>query len=146
MSTQSEVKDYFMEGITDPAVIAKKMRTTVTIVKRALTNLRKSGDLAGAVLNDLPNPPAAATKETGRRVVVGPQGRSKSMQEIARELAKDEDYKDQINRLGTDTSLESVDPFIKMGVTMQFMKFAGGRLAAHQIIEEVYNALALFTK
>lgn len=37
-----------------------------------------------------------------------------------------------------------VHPMILMGVTIQYVKLCGGRIAAHQVIEDVYSALRGF--
>lgn len=42
---------------------------------------------------------------------------------------------------GAQASANDAHPMVLLGVTIQFMKLAGGRLAAHQLIEDVYSAL-----
>lgn len=37
-----------------------------------------------------------------------------------------------------------VHPMILMGVTIQYVKMCGGRMIAHQVIEDVYSALKMF--
>lgn len=36
---------------------------------------------------------------------------------------------------------KDVHPMVLLGITIQFVKFVGGRLTAHQLIESVYEAL-----
>jgi hypothetical protein len=40
--------------------------------------------------------------------------------------------------------VRQVHPMIMFGITIQFMKTCGGRIQAHQVIEDVYAALRLF--
>lgn len=42
-------------------------------------------------------------------------------------------------------SVADIHPMVLLGVAMQFMKLCGGRFAAHQVIEDVYGGLRLFT-
>lgn len=39
-------------------------------------------------------------------------------------------------------NVRDVHPMVLLGVTIQFMKLAGGRMHAHQLIEDVYGALS----
>lgn len=38
-------------------------------------------------------------------------------------------------------SAREVQPFVLMGLTIQYIKLCGGRMTAHQVIEDVYGAL-----
>jgi len=51
----------------------------------------------------------------------------------ARKIA--EKFKDNVN----------IEPMILLGITIQYVKLCGGRINAHKIIEDVYDALRLFS-
>lgn len=42
---------------------------------------------------------------------------------------------------GDNLSVRDVHPMVLLGITIQFMKLTGGRMHAHQLIEDVYGAL-----
>lgn len=64
-------------------------------------------------------------------------GQAMSYEDLAKQLAA---------KVGPENLRPDVEPMILLGVAMQFMKLAGGRIAAHQLIEDVYNALKVVVR
>lgn len=48
---------------------------------------------------------------------------------------------EEVKKQGSSMDMKDVHPMILLGVTIQYMKMAGGRMHAHQMIEDVYGAL-----
>lgn len=68
---------------------------------------------------------------------VSQAGQAMSYEDLAKQLAA---------KIGPENLRPDVEPMILLGAAMQFMKLTGGRMAAHQLIEDVYNALKVVVR
>lgn len=64
-------------------------------------------------------------------------GPAMSYEDLAKQLA---------SKMPPGSLKKDVEPMILLGVAIQFMKLTGGRIAAHQLIEDVYHALQVVVR
>jgi len=139
---QQSILELLQKGKT-PEQVAKKLNLGERIVNAQITRLRNSGALE--------DPKAKEVQEEFVPVSHGPattrpRGQSGTDQ-IAQDLDKSGtfDVDEVVKRLQAAADkhgLENdVHPMLLLGVTIQFCKFVGGRMHAHQLIEDVYTSL-----
>jgi hypothetical protein len=142
--SQLEIIELADQGFTTVSAIAAKLGKTEGIVRAQLTRIRTAGE--GCQIVKIRDDCAPAPKKTPSAGEETPFRVPQSNQDAIREAAKtDANYKVPPNlaeqfqqRFGGKTD---VHPMVLLGVTIQFTKLAGGRLSAHQLIEDVYDAL-----
>lgn len=129
---QQEVYDLVMVGKT-PQEIAKKLGKDIGIINAQITRLRSKGVLK-------PEPRQSAN--TGKPQAVGPTSNEAVANELNKAGAAKYEIPPELKKVA-DKHGEVLDvhPMIVLGVTIQFVKLCGGRMHAHQVIEDVYGAL-----
>lgn len=134
-----------------PDTIAREMGTLVGLVNANITQIRNknipipTGRVENATPPDefkahqiLTNPrPAAHGGSENDRIVntvsdSAPAINAEKLRALADQVA---------GQTGRD-----IQPMVLLGVTIQFVKFCGGRFTAHQLIEDVYGALRAFAQ
>jgi len=81
--------------------------------------------------------------DTSRPVGTG----ASSNEQIVRELSGQALTADQLVELSKKVGgnvARDIHPMILLGITIQFVRMCGGRMIAHQVIEDVYDALKSF--
>lgn len=148
---QRQIYDLLAEGKT-PAQIATALHSTEGLIKANMTRIVNRGiDLPapGAAKSPMPathvpvdqvlTPPAGPPPATGGSQndviaqMISTAGKALSADEL-RTLA------DKV----AGSAVREVHPMILLGVTIQYVKLCGGRMVAHQVIEDVYSALRMF--
>ena len=126
-----------------------------SIIQAQITRCRSKGliiDVPGEtkISNNVFNAPPGGVRlshhESGR-----PSGSPTSNEEVLKETLAAGPAKYDVESMIQEAQEQgafgdeerNVHPMILMGVTIQFMKLAGGRLHAHQLIEDVYGAIRL---
>ncbi len=142
---QKQVYDLAQQGLT-VAAISQKLGITEGVAAAQITRIRNKGiqlpgqesrpgpQFAGyesrpaSEKRPAPSDPVQIVKEAERTGEAQyPDLGSPLMQEAAAKVGQ-----------GID-----VHPMILLGVTIQFVKLVGGRMTAHQVIEDVYEALRM---
>ncbi len=135
---QREIYNLVQQGIT-PQRIADRLGKDLGIVNAQITRLRTKGILP------LPTPTPKPATEV-RPTPTGPT----SNEAVAREIEEAGPAKYEIPdelRVTAEKHSEVLDvhPMVLLGVTIQYVKMCGGRMHAHQVIEDVYGALQTIT-
>lgn len=151
----TEAQRSIYEGLASGATverIAQKLGTTPALVNANITRIKNKGfelpkpgspklsvpvthvetkDLLGSP----PEKPVASGGSENDRIAaqLNVSGKAISADEL-RALA------DKV----AGPSAREVQPFVLMGLTIQYVKLCGGRMTAHQVIEDVYGALRAF--
>lgn len=139
---QQEIVTLVQQGVTTISAIASRLGKSDGIVRAQLTRIKSAGQghLVDSVQTE--STPQPQTHSGGRPQSTG----SSSNQEVLKEAhAAGEavyDLPDELVQAARNYTTETdVHPMVLLGVTIQFVKLVGGRLAAHQLIEQVYEAL-----
>lgn len=132
---QQEILNLVNSG-KSPEQISKKLDKDLGIVNAQITRLRTKGVLP------MPNSKKASEVFQQRPASTGPT----SNEAVAREIDKAGPAKYEIPEEAkrvAEKHGEALDihPMVLLGTTIQFVKLCGGRLHAHQVIEDVYGAL-----
>jgi hypothetical protein len=148
---QNAIVELVRNGCTTVDEIAKKMGKPTAIINAQLTRIRNAGQghLVKGVVDrgvlgpktetytsseDSYAPQSMGTQFTSNRQVVDDAARAG---QAAYEIPQDLREKFQ-KQFGSETD---VHPMVLLGVTIQFVKLVGGRIAAHHLIEQVHEAL-----
>jgi hypothetical protein len=148
---QRSIYDLTAQGL-QPAEIAGRIGSTEALVKANITRIRGKGVTMPKpgeqplqpppntvpvtnVLSQPPSKPAATGGSENDRIaaMVNQAGGAIDAKELAA-LA------DKV----AGRAVRDIHPMILMGITIQFVKLCGGRMIAHQVIEDVYGALRSF--
>lgn len=157
---QAQIVELARQGL-DLKGIAKNMRTEAHLVSANITRATNNGDwpkdLKVAGHHTAPAVAGASTSSAGdTRPEMSPAEGYRPKISTAPDLSRDQilrlqsqieqtgqvptELLDAINRGG-----ETVNPLLIMGCTIQFVRLCGGRIAAHQVIEDIYDAMRAFT-
>lgn len=148
---QRTIYDGLAVGVTVEG-IAKQLGTTVALVNANITRIKNKGFALPSpdspklsvpatnvepkdLLGPLPTKPVAAGGTENDRIAaeVSTGGKAISAEEL-RALA------DKV----AGNAAREIHPMVLMGIAIQFVKLCGGRMTAHQVIEDVYGALRSF--
>jgi hypothetical protein len=166
--SQQEIYDLLLKGKT-PEQVARETGKELGIVNAQITRIKNKGipvpgdgttntpvgsrTFAGGVKVNDGNPfegsPLSVSgkdlqPELSTRPV--PTGGSSNTQ-IANELSGQAISSDELAKLAAKVGglvVKDVHPMILLGIAIQFVKLCGGRMTAHQVIEDVYSALRAF--
>ncbi len=147
--SQRRIYGMLVAGKT-PKRISTQLDTTLGVVNAQITRMRTKGIvLPGAGYEAGPATIASAPTE----VLAPPSGRppatgSSSNEQIAEALQNQGKAidADELRRLAdrvAGDSARDIHPMILMGTAIQFMKLCGGRMSAHQVLEDVYGAMRM---
>lgn len=114
--TQREIYQYVHVEGNSPEAAADHFGKMIAIINAQITRIRNKG----------------------LKVNVGSKHSKASNTEKIIEQAKA-----QANGQEVDVDPSDTENMLLFGVTMQFMKLAGGRIKAHQMIEDVYSAVKI---
>lgn len=133
--SQQEIYDLLQKGLT-PGEIASTLRKDEGIVNAQITRMRTKGVLPplDIKIQEAPRQPSPAstgpTSNDGVAKVISAAGPANY--ELPKELREIADMHGEVL---------DVHPMIMLGVAIQFVRLCGGRMHAHQVIEDVYGAL-----
>lgn len=136
--SQQEIVDLASHGAITVSEIAQKLGKSEGIVRAQLTRIRNAGHKRKlSNVNDdfcaASDRPRSSSTSSNQNIVNEAEAAGTAQYEIPEELAKQ--FEDQF---GGKTDIH---PMVLLGVTIQYVKFVGGRLTAHRMIEQVYEAL-----
>ncbi len=131
---QQSILDMYKAG-NDDAKIIKKLGVTPGVLQAQKTRLRGKGyDINGKIDSTVDSYRDKTTSSNSRIVheaaETGPA--RYDVDQLVREMKASQNPK---------VSDNEVNPMIFLGVTIQYMKLCGGRMQAHQMIEDVYGAM-----
>lgn len=153
--TQARIYQYLQNGMA-PEKIARKMGSDLRVINANITRMRNKGvtvELVGATPERSQHGsclPVAPLKPLAPEVVTVPTT-SETPQNVMDKAESagpahyDIDRMVQMARAQTTGQSTDVHPLVLMGATIQYLKLTGGRIHAHQLIEDVYGALRSFT-
>ncbi len=148
---QRQIYDLLVAGKA-PADIATQMGSTEALVKANMTRIVNKGV-------DLPTPGGPRLSVPATHVPVGEVLTPPAPKPAATGGTENDRIAAMLSGGGTAISADElraladkvagkaareVHPMILMGVTIQYVKMCGGRMVAHQVIEDVYSALRAF--
>ena len=121
--------------------IAIELGMTESVVTAQITRIRKKVELD--------HPHYAIAEPTGPATIPLPKAEPKTEpkpSQVVKEAAEAGeaayDIPEVLRRAGEQAAKgRDIHPMILLGVTIQFVKLIGGRMHAHQIIEDVYEAM-----
>jgi hypothetical protein len=140
---QEQIVSLVQQGVTTVSGIAQRLGKSEGIVRAQLTRIKTAGE--GHRVSSVQDiaPPSAKPADSGR-----PRGSGASSNKDVIQQAQDageakydippEMVRQFQHQFGGKTD---VHPMVLLGVTIQYVKLVGGRLSAHQCIEQVYEAL-----
>lgn len=148
---QREIYEQLAAGKT-PEQIAKRIGSTEALVKANMTRITNKGVKLPESGSQVPQPPP--TYVPIGEVLASPSGkppnsygsendRIAAMVSEAGPAISAEELRALADKVAGKAARE-VHPMILMGVTIQYVKMCGGRMTAHQVIEDVYAALKSF--
>jgi hypothetical protein len=156
---QRQVYDSLVQGRT-PEQAATALGTTLGVVNAQMTRIRNKGISLPGDPNYRPStetirPEVPSTHIDPAQVLTPPPGGQApakagptSNEQVAAALQGQALSADQLAQLAArvgGSAARDIHPMILLGVTIQYVKLCGGRLTAHQVIEDVYSALRGFT-
>lgn len=135
--SQQKVLDLLNRGLSVEQ-IAKKLGREVRVINAQITRMKSTGAIKAS--KPEPKPPQEHTKTDP------PFTDLQSVQDLLNKSGRakyviPDELKNAMNEQG---ELLDVNPMILLGVTIQFVKMCGGRIHAHQVIEDVFSALKSF--
>ena len=133
---QKLVYDLAQQGRTTTE-IAVELGMTESVVTAQITRIRRKATLD--------HPKYAVAESTEPATIPLPESEPKPKQVVEGAAEAGEavyDIPEILQRAGEQAAKgRDVHPMILLGVTIQFVKLIGGRMHAHQIIEDVYEAM-----
>lgn len=127
--------------------ISKTLDMSLGVVNAQITRIKNKG----AIKQEAPNPVNVRPQDMFKGGSERPASTGGSANDqIAMELGKGGSAltAEKLRELAESVSgklVNEVHPMVLMGVTIQFVRLCGGRMTAHQVIEDVYAALRSFT-
>lgn len=149
---QRKVYDLLAQG-RNSEQIARELDTTLGVVEAQKTRIRTKGiPLPGEGPRPADTPPPATHVPVGHLPPVEPLPRLQSTggsdnDRIAAQLTGKALNADELAKLAekvAGTTAKDIHPMVLLGCTIQYVKLCGGRMTAHQVIEDVYGALRAF--
>lgn len=141
---QREVYDALASGKT-PEEVATQLGKPLGIINAQITRIKNKR--IPIPTPDRSNETPEETVGTDARRVPKPVGSISSDQQVREQLGKVGEFKipdEVLAQVSEAMDRRDVHPLIMIGTTVQFVRLAGGRISAHQTIEDVYEALRLF--
>lgn len=144
--SQRKIADLVEQGVTSVGELARRLGKSEGIIRAQVTRMQTKGEgsRVASIKDAMPTSsgPAAPVRDKPR----APAGSSsnaavlREAQEAGQAEFKIPDHlvKEFQDQFGGKTD---VHPMVLFGVAIQFVKLVGGRLSAHQLIEQVYDAL-----
>lgn len=133
---QEEILNLVNEGVNNVQDLSEKLRKPENIIRAQLTRIKNAG-------HNIKVEEKIDSIECGR-----PRSSGRSSNEHITKIAEDAgnakytlDHEQVREFMAQHKSDVDVHPMVLLGVTIQFVKLCGGRLSAHQTIEQVYSAL-----
>lgn len=148
---QREMYDLFQSGLT-PEQVGQKLGKDMGTVRAQITRIKNKGvkipEFAQPMTSGLPS-----ADDAMHRPLSEPPRDRRSEFDIINEAEQAGPAKYTVDeavgmlkeKFNPSATPNDTHPMALLGVTIQFMKLAGGRLAAHQLIEDVYAALKAIT-
>ncbi len=147
---QRQIYDLLVKGKT-PEQIANKTGMTLGVVKAQMTRMTGKGiTFAGETAPSASPVTHVNPKEAFRPSAERPSSTGSSSNEAIAKTLMDsapamtaKQLEELASRAGGPVARD-VHPMIVLGCTMQFVRLCGGRMTAHQVIEDVYCSLREF--
>lgn len=138
--SQQDIVDLVKQGVVDVKQLASRLGKSERIIRAQISRIQTKGkgNLVSKV--DISHKPATGG---GRPTNVSGGSSNKHVLQEAQEAGPAQyELPDELVDAARDyTQDRNVHPMVLLGVTIQFCKLVGGRLSAHQLIEQVYEAL-----
>ncbi len=140
--TQNQIFESLKQGKT-PETIARELNTSESLVRANMTRIETKGvKLPSGATSKAPAKSPLLAEDVARPAAGGLSENDRIANELrgaGQALTADQvaALADQI--AGKQTT--DINPMLVMGCTIQFVRFVGGRMVAHQVIEDVYGAL-----
>jgi len=140
--------------------IAAELDTTESVISAQITRIRRKRELTHPTYAGQDPPPLRMERPEPKpnpySMGVDPAYEDKSnlkeptpekvIQEAANAGAAEYDIPEALRRAGERAAEgATVHPMVLLGITIQFVKLCGGRMHAHQVVEDVYEALRTMT-
>lgn len=132
---QQEIVNLVQQGVTTVPALATRLGKSESIIKSQITRIQNAGigHLVSAVrTTDSQSNQPTNTGSSNKQILQEAVDAGEANYTIPDELV------DSVRQYAQD---RDVHPMVLLGVTIQYTKLVGGRLAAHQLIEQVYEAL-----
>ena len=132
---QQNIIDLVQQGVTTVSALATKLGKSEGIINAQITRIQNSGNehLVSTVQKTTHTSGRPSnTESSNEQILQGAVDAGDAVYTIPDELI------DAARQYSQD---RDVHPMVLLGVTIQFVKLVGGRLASHQLIEQVYEAL-----
>ena len=127
-AAQQAVYDAVKEGLP-PSTICEKLGITIGILSAQVTRIRNKG-----IPIQLPDESRGI--ETAEDVIKDVEKFGPPNFDVEAAIKKATD--------GVHDMVLDVHPMVLFGITVQYMKMCGGRMHAHQMIEDIYQCLQIF--
>lgn len=140
-AAQQDIVDLVKQGVTEVSQLAKRLKKSDGIIKAQLTRIRNANE--GHLVSKVTGSPVETASKGSRPVNVTPQSDNARVVQGAVDAgpAVYDIPQSAIDAARMYTQDSDVHPMVLLGTTIQYCKLVGGRLSAHQLIEEVYEAL-----
>lgn len=115
-----------------------RIRNKGVLLEQNIDRLKKTIANEGIAAANQPSSRPASSMPTSNDAVLRETERDPAVYDVDAAI---ETAQSQTNP--NDDHLVDVKPIIMIGCAIQFMKFAGGRFAAHQLLEDAYEAIRL---
>jgi hypothetical protein len=145
---QEDIVALVNQGITEIGGIAKRLGKSEGIIRAQLTRIRNAGEghrissikdgtptSYGSAPDHAPARPKMVGTSSNEAVVRQATAAGQAEFEIPEHVVREFQH-----QFGGRTDIH---PMVLLGVTIQYVKLLGGRLSAHQCIEQVYDALRM---
>lgn len=148
---QRQIYDNLAAGRTVPE-IAKALGSTEALIQANITRIKSKGvalPTGQSAKAESPADTVPVTEVLGPRSTPTPSAGGSEHDRIAAEIKRSQPAvsPEQLAAIAdkvAGSAVRDVQPMILLGTTIQYVKFCGGRMAAHQVIEDVFGALRAF--
>lgn len=149
---QRSIYDLLVKG-KEPAAIAERLNSTEALVRANMTRIRNKGvALPGddGYSAAVPPPNTVPVKEILSKPESKPASSGGTQNDqiaaMLNQAGKGIDAKElaALADKVAGKAVRDIHPMILLGITIQYVKTCGGRMVAHQVIEDVYGALRSF--
>lgn len=136
---QQEIVDLVQQGVTTISALAAKLGKSEGIINAQITRIQNSGNeqLVSSIQKT-----TNSTRSSSRPTNTGGSSNKQMLQGAVDAGEANYTIPDELVNAARQYSQDrDVHPMVLLGITIQFCKLVGGRLASHQLIEQVYEAL-----
>lgn len=144
---QKTIYSHLVKGRSIKEIAEVLGRPESIIAAQKTRILNKGIDLPETVSDRQSVPPPQKPQVHSRPRATGPSSNEEVLRQAQEAGQAEYDVEKIIEEVrkqsGDNINVRDVHPMVMLGVAIQFMKLAGGRMHAHQLIEDVYGALQM---